>query len=188
MAKLYFYVDETGRDPFSTAFIAGILVTGQKRDELAADLLELERTSKKNDAKWHKAHYLRRRAYIEGILKISSLTNNIFFHTVQGGKDYLAYTADGTINVIRQKARSGDQSTVYFDGFTSTEVSKMKRQLRPSLKGKRLIVKSIKRDESSSLIRLADAICGLVRDANEGQEWAKEVVEKLKRKGILKEI
>lgn len=193
MNEYFFYIDETGRDPFSPVFIAGILSTTAIRQELEYTLLGLEKTSGKDRAprwKWSKTNIKYRKAYIQGVLKIRALVGNVFFHLVPGGKEYLKHTADGTINAVREKAKSGDKTTMYFDGFRETEVNQIRRYIRPSLKSKgiRAIVKGIPRDESSPFIRLADAICGLVRDAEEGQEWAQEAVRRLKKLGILKEI
>ncbi len=42
----------------------------------------------------------------------------------------------------------------------------------------------VKRDENNALIRLADAICGLVRDAQDGNKWAKKELKRLIKKGI----
>ncbi len=46
----------------------------------------------------------------------------------------------------------------------------------------------MRKDENDALIRLADAICGLVRLALEHQEEAKELYERGKQNGFLKEL
>jgi len=193
MGEFFFYIDETGRDPFSPVFISGILSTSTIRQELEYTLMGLEKTSAQGKAprwKWSKSNSKYRKAYIEGVLKIQALVGNVFFHLVRGGKEYLDHTADGAVNAVREKAKRGDKATMYFDGFRETEVNQIRRYIRPSLKSKgiRAIVKGIARDESSPFIRLADAICGLVRDAEEDDEWSKLMVQKLKRKKILKEV
>lgn len=193
MSEFFFYIDETGRDPFSPVFIAGILSTSAMRQELEYTLVGLEKNTGKDKAaqwRWSKTHVKYRKPYIEGILKIKALVGNVFFHLVPRGKEYLDHTADGAIAAVYEKAKRGDKATMYFDGFRETEVNQIRRYIRPSLKSKgiRAFVKGIPRDESSPFIRLADAICGLVRDAEEGQEWAQIMVKKLKDKEILKEI
>jgi hypothetical protein len=41
------------------------------------------------------------------------------------------------------------------------------------------------RDQSDAFIRLADAVCGLIRDAEDGQDWAVQASERLKRRGLI---
>ena len=36
--------------------------------------------------------------------------------------------------------------------------------------------------ENNTFIRLADALCGLVRDVEDGQEWASEMLRRLEKK------
>lgn len=64
---------------------------------------------------------------------------------------------------------------------------KLKQQLRPSVNIPTQ-VRGIRKDENNACIRLVDAICGLVRDAQEGDDWSKKMVQKLKRKAILEEL
>jgi hypothetical protein len=49
-------------------------------------------------------------------------------------------------------------------------------------------VRGVRKDESDALIRLADALCGFVRAAIEGQEVMKKLFEWGKKKGYLKEL
>lgn len=89
-----------------------------------------------------------------------------------------------TADAVRGQAKRGDEVTVYVDGFTKSEIDTFKKILKPSMKA-RTFVKMIRRDESSSLIRLADALCGLLRDAEEGNEWAETLVLSLRKRKIL---
>jgi len=49
-------------------------------------------------------------------------------------------------------------------------------------------VRGVRKDESDALIRLADALCGFVRGAVEGQEAMQGLLEQGKRTGFLKEL
>lgn len=73
------------------------------------------------------------------------------------------------------------------DGFRKTEVTKFKAQLKPSVKIP-VKVSGVKKDENNVFIRLVDSICGLVRDAKEGEKWSIEAVRRLKNKDILVEL
>jgi hypothetical protein len=44
------------------------------------------------------------------------------------------------------------------------------------------------REQSEVFIRLADALCGLVRDAEDGQAWAIEAFDRLRQRGLIVEI
>jgi hypothetical protein len=49
-------------------------------------------------------------------------------------------------------------------------------------------VRGVRKDENDALIRLADAVCGLVRAAMEGQDGMRKLYEKGKKLGWLKEL
>jgi hypothetical protein len=49
-------------------------------------------------------------------------------------------------------------------------------------------IRGVRNEKSDAGIRLADALCGLVRDAEEGQDWAYEALEKLQRSGYMREV
>jgi hypothetical protein len=46
-------------------------------------------------------------------------------------------------------------------------------------------VRGVLKEENNAMIRLADAICGLVRDADEGQAWADDVLRRLHQRGLI---
>ena len=46
----------------------------------------------------------------------------------------------------------------------------------------------MKKDENNAFIRLVDAMCGLIRDAEEGDVWALSIVKKLLTKNILSRL
>jgi hypothetical protein len=58
-----------------------------------------------------------------------------------------------------------------------------------SLRQLRIRVRKVRgmKDESSPLLRVADAICGFIRDYMEGQEYTKEFQWAFE-KGVLQEI
>jgi hypothetical protein len=49
-------------------------------------------------------------------------------------------------------------------------------------------IRGIKKDENNVFIRLVDSICGLARDAEDGEKWAIEAIDLLKRKKIAEEM
>ena len=46
-------------------------------------------------------------------------------------------------------------------------------------------VRGVRREENDAFIRLADALCGLVRDAEEQQPWAQEMLASLQQRGVV---
>ena len=46
----------------------------------------------------------------------------------------------------------------------------------------------MKKDENNAFIRFVDSICGLVRQAEKGDEWAENILKKLKDDQIIKEV
>lgn len=183
--KFYEYVDESGRDPFASFFIVGIVLTDQRRQELFRRLLQIEQESGKGIRKWKKSNNKRRQQYVELISREVLFKSSLFYVKYGQGEDYFACTANAIVRTLPGKQKN-DQVTVFIDGFRKAELNKIKKQLRSSGQIK-IVVKTITREESNPIIRLSDAICGLVRDADEGINWAKKATTSLKNKGFLQE-
>lgn len=49
-------------------------------------------------------------------------------------------------------------------------------------------VRGVRKDENDALVRLADAVCGLVRAAMEGQDPMKELFERALKRGFLTKL
>ena len=75
-------------------------------------------------------------------------------------------------------------ATIFIDGFRKRELEIFIQGLR-DLHIKRRKVRGVRKEESSSFILLADALCGLVRDASDNDEWASSKVNKMKKDGII---
>lgn len=182
--KLYEYVDESGQDTAGKLFVVSVLVLDAQRYELAKALESIEKETGKRKKKWTSTKHKERDLYIRSAAKLKGLRGTVYFDVLRDSRDYFSFTAKVAADAVRKKVTKSDEVTVYVDGFTKAEVLKFKRILKPSMKV-RTFVKLIRRDESSSLIRLADALCGLIRDADEGSKWAKTVVRLLQKRGII---
>lgn len=182
--KLYEYIDESGQDTNGKLFVVSVLVLGAQRYELAKALESIEIESGKRKKKWTDAKHAERESYFHSAMRLESLKEAVYFDMLRGSKDYFSFTATVAADAVRKRTKKKDEVTIYVDGFTKVEIEKFKRILRPSMKA-RSFVKMIRRDESSSLIRLADALCGLLRDADEGSEWARGIVKSLRRRKII---
>ena len=183
--KLYCYVDETGQDTAGRFFAVSVLITEAEREKLLKEIEVIEEESKKGNAKWKKARPEARKKYIEALTHLDDLHDRIFVATYRDSKEYLVHTADAIARTLRQKR--SDRAIIYVDALSDAQQPKLKRQLRPSVNIPTQ-VRSVRREENNAFIRLVDAICGLVRDADEGKEWAKKMVQKLKRRDILEPL
>lgn len=185
MPKLYEYIDESGQDTEGVLFVVSVLVLSPQRYELEKALESIERESGKQKKKWTDTKHKERESYIRKVMKLEGLRQGVFYDVLRGSKEYFKFTADVAASAVRGSTTSKDEVTVYVDGFTKIEIAKFRKILKPSMKA-RTFVKMMRRDESSALIRLADALCGLLRDAEEESEWAQDIAKTMRRREILR--
>ena len=46
-------------------------------------------------------------------------------------------------------------------------------------------VRGVRDEQSNAGVRLADALCGLIRDADEGEPWAMATLAQLRQRGVV---
>ncbi len=185
--KLYCYVDETGQDTKGDLFLVALVVTGSERDELVREAEQIEKKSGKHLIKWRKTRLDRKTAYLRAILSSPQFAEKLFFARYTKTKGaYLDLMALSTARAILQKAQGKYSATVIVDGLHESEVWHFTHVLR-SL---RIPVRKVRgmKDESNSLIRLADAIAGFVRDFIEGEPYTLEIDRTLKVEKRLIEL
>jgi hypothetical protein len=90
-------------------------------------------------------------------------------------------------SILKKSMDEKYKATIFVDGFKKKEISIFSRGLK-DLRIRIRKIRGVKKDENNAFIRLVDAICGLVRDMNENQEWAKKTIEKLKKEKIIQEL
>ena len=184
--KLYCYVDETGQDTQGGLFLVALVVTDERRDALAAEAECIEERTGKGIAKWRKASFARRVQYIKAVLSSPLFQDSLFFASYENTSAYLDLTILSIARAVLQKAGDADyKATIIVDGLRAPEVAHFAAALRQLRIGVRK-VRGMK-DESNSLLRLADAVCGFVRDYLEGQEYTKEFRWAFEQ-GILRKI
>ena len=94
-------------------------------------------------------------------------------------------TSYATAKAILKRVTDDDYTaTIFVDGFRKPEIELFMRGLR-DLHIKRRKIRGARNEESESFILLADALCGLIRDANGGDEWAISILNKMKKEGII---
>lgn len=190
--KLYCYVDETGQDTLGKMFIVSVVVTGAYRDELERFLERLEKDSGKKKRKWVKTRPKEQLAYIEGLLSDElpgqlyvRIKNNAATITGTFFEDQQVLATAQAINVYREKHNIDDnyKVTIAIDGLAKNTTPRVGRSFR--LLGVKIRNVHGERDQSSPIIRLADAIAGLVRDGVEGRREYKALITQLEKNNKL---
>ncbi len=185
--KLYVYVDESGQDTNGLLFVVSVLLVEKDLEMLRAELEVIEVETGKKNTKWHKACHPFRKAYIEKISCLPCLRHSIFFDRFKNSKEYLELTAFATAKAILKKADGDYEVRVSVDGLNRREAATFTRVLR-DLHIRTRRVRGVRKDENDAFIRLVDAICGLIRDAQEKNQWASDMLAKLKEGGLILEL
>lgn len=189
MKKLYCYVDESGQDTHGKLFIVAVVVTDEQRDELQRSLEQLEGTSGKHKRKWMKTRPKEQQTYIEGLVS-DHLPARIYakVYTGQvGSYDELEVLAAAQALHLYRVAHHIDVNdygvTIIIDGLAKTLVFRLGSEFRKLGVKTRKVVGT--RDEADPVLRLADAIAGLVRDGMEGKQECKVLQGRLEKVGRL---
>ena len=187
MTKLYAYTDESGRG--ALPFIVAVVVVGDGRDELADMCERIERDTGKGRTKWQKADYGKRLAYLRAIVNDGQFAGALYCATFAQVEDYDAATVAAIARAIERTDPTGAQRVaVLVDALPKKKESEYATQLRRRVTSS-VNVRGVKRDESSPLIRLADALAGFVNDVQE--EQSEEVVTlfaRAQRAGMIAQI
>lgn len=186
--KLYCYVDESGQDTRGKLFIVSVVVMAEERDELMHLLEQIERETGKGHRKWHKAGKRRRVAYIERILKLEVFRDKLNFALYYDSTEYLDLTTRAIVSALESTVKAGDyKATVLLDTLPDAQVHWVGTVLRRS-RIRLAKVRGVRLDENSPLIRLADALCGFVRDAYEGEKQVRDLFEKAVRLRLIRDV
>ena len=145
---------------------------------------EVEQDSRKGKRKWSKTNFARRIAYIERIVSNPAFKGKLDFAVYRNSLDYTTLTVRTITRALKLKRETDYRATVFIDGLARALEQTVGLNLRRSgIPAKK--VRGIKKDETSELIRLADAVCGFVRDAMEGQREIRALFERGIQNGVL---
>jgi len=185
--KIYAYVDETGQDTMGDLFIVSVVVTKKDRDDLLNILKDIEKATGKNKLKWIKTKPEIQIAYLEKVLGSQLFKNKIHFSITVDTKAYRDSTIVAIATAVNKvKDQDKYKAVVFIDGLKDREVNIVGSGLRKI--GLRVEKVRGVRDESSVFIRLADAICGVVRKSQENVGYAETLYKIGIRKGTLKRL
>jgi Protein of unknown function (DUF3800) len=185
--RFYAYLDESGQETEGRIFIVGaVVVESGEREALLDQLHALEARSRKGRVKWHRARFAHRQAYMAELANLTQLARSMYLIRFTRTQRYPAATAEAAARAIRARSGEACRVRVVVDGLKREERRRFgdmlrQRQVRPDdVRGAR--------DQSDAFIRLADAACGLARDAEDGQAWAVQAMQRLKRRGLIVEL
>lgn len=186
--KFTVYIDESGQDTKGDVFIVSVLILEQDQSKISVSLEEIEKESGKRNIKWNKARYDLRKAYIERVARLSELKNTLFFDVFHNSKEYIQLTSLASAKTILKKAGKDEYKvSVFVDGMKKKEIELFSKGLR-DLHVRTKKIRGVKKDENNIFIRLADALCGFIRDAQDGDEWAIKTLKKMMKDRIVKEL
>lgn len=182
MLRIITFSDESGQDTEGKIFIvATICCLSGHFSEIDSELKNIEIESGKK-VKWHKEGYERRVDYVKLLLrnKIDKKTT-IYYSIFQNKKDYLTLIASHIAKAILNFAeRNKYIAKIYIDKIDKGSL----RILQKEIKSYNIRYEKIKgyKDESSALIRLADAMCGMIRDVldKNKNEFYSKLTERMK--------
>ncbi|MBI4603680.1 MAG: DUF3800 domain-containing protein [Planctomycetes bacterium] len=187
--KLICYVDETGQDTLGRLFIVSVVVTADRRDELLQLWEQHERASGKGNVKWRAARHSRRVDYLQRVVTEVRFAGALRYAVFRRVTDYDLATVTGIAQALRWHSPAGGyKAVVYVDGLPKTQRTAYGNRLRhlgiPTRK-----VQGVTRDENNALLRLADAVAGLVRDVMDGTHaYAQPLLDLGKQQGTIVEV
>lgn len=181
--KLYCYVDETGQDTKGRLFIVSVVVAKEDREELNNFLEKAEIETGKKKVKWNRIKKEYKAIYFDAIFNSKLFRNKIFYSSGQESKEYKEITLVTIASAVTAAKDTEDyKASVFIDGLPKSEVDTVAVKLREiGVHTDR--VRGV-RDENEALIRLADAVSGLVREDYERVDYA----QKLIKLGVLNKI
>lgn len=181
--KLYAYVDETWLDEL---FIVAIVIAGERREELAAICEQAELIAGK-ERKWSGTAEAVNMAYMRRVVSHMSDLARLHFVIFSHADDYTEATIEAIARAIDAQNLADDyKATIIYDGLPRHQ----EVEIGAALRKRRIRIRKVRGmdDEADSRLRLADAVCGLLRDALLGKPEARELQQVAIRRGLLSEV
>jgi hypothetical protein len=179
-------VDETGQDTAGRFFLVAVLLLQEDRDALKTVLERVEQDTRKGLLKWHRTPFERGLAYLDAIVTRSPIRGKVFFSSYANTRAYVELTVYTTAKAILAATQGAYKATVFVDGLSGKELKRFAKGLRAL----RITVRKVRglRDESDSLIRLADAMAGFIRDALEKKPYAQRLYQEALKRQVIQEV
>jgi len=186
MQKLYCYVDETGQDTQGDLFLVALVIVEKEREHVRKILRQIEERSGKTSRKWTHTTRKQKEAYLKEILGMNVFQGKIFYQQFSHTTKYLSCIVEAIVRGIIRTAPREYRAVILIDGLGRHE----RRIVGRGLRVRHIRTEKIRglRDESDEFIRVADAVAGFIRDALEGQAYAKAVYAKALQEKLIEPL
>lgn len=165
-SKIYCYVDESGQDTKGKLFIVSVVVAEKNKDLFQKEIEKIERDSKKGKSKWGKTKFISRISYLNAITSIKKCKFCICFSKYKT-MDFDLATIQTISKTIHSKFNNQNyKALIYVDALAKSKRNLYAKELR-NLGVKTQKIMGVTKDENNSMIRLADSVCGWIRDVIE---------------------
>src|SRR3989344_2204566 len=162
--KFYCYVDETGQDTKGTIFIVSVILTADSQGEMAEFIRKIEKSSGKSQFKWGRSNLNKRLRFIQEIFNQGKNMLSVYYSIYKNTTEYknaTVLTIAKSVNTLEDF--KNHTFNIYVDGLSKKDGKYYGSQLHHlSIHTKK--VKGVKKDQNNPMIRLADSMCGFVRD------------------------
>ncbi len=166
-------------------FIIGIVIVNEGRDEIAELCREFEVEARKRN-KWSETSDAANIAYMNMVVGTTKFEGRMFYALFSGIADYLAYAADAIKAATIAYPVANETTSVVYDALpVSLERPLMKLLRQRGVKVDK--VRGLRKEQNEPLLMLADAVCGLARDAQLGKREAVALLAKATRRGAVVE-
>jgi hypothetical protein len=168
--KVTTFTDESGQDVSSKIFVVCTAICESSDVEfLNKELLDIENKSGKTK-KWYKSSNKTRASYVKKILQSKVLSKTKIYYSEYGDKTEYSRLVGSHIakSIINYVADSDYKAKIFIDKTNKPVLEQIKKEI----KAFRVHYQKIRglSDGSSSLIRLADSLCGIVRDLSKNRK------------------
>ena len=189
--KLYAYGEETGQDTYGRIFVVTVIISDQNYQTLTALCEAYERASGKGRRKWHGTAPQLRLEFMRQVIGDDRFRGALCYAKLQrqAQPDFDAFTVDTLAAAIARKLNTGHYVVeTWIDGLSKTKRTEYANALRG--KGLQNIhLHRVRKEGGNTLIRLADSLAGLLRDAIEDKyPAAVQLVQRGQRNGVIVEV
>ena len=164
--KISTYTDESGQETNWQEFIVCTVVCQNKDANLIEDELEAIEEKSHKHSKWYKSNNKRRESYIKELLDRNIFQESaIYFSRFHNKSDYVSLVASHIVKSIKSYSAESDIDVkIFIDKINKKTLNKIKKEIK-LFKIKYSKFRGLD-DKTNSLIRLADSVCGMIRDLN----------------------
>lgn len=183
MKKFTSYTDESGQVENGRDFIVvTVIIDSDDVNKIEKELLIIEKESKKNE-KWTNSNVTKRISYTKLLLERKMFKNmKAYFMIYRNKEDYVHLVSSQVVKAILSYANNENyEAKIFLDKVNNRIHESIRKEIR-RYKIRYKKIRSIK-DDINSILRLSDALCGLIRDMKNKRidKSYKEIFEKLEK-------